>query len=84
VRLAKTLLQLTNFGRRDGPDSVIEKINQDTLAKMVGTTRSRISYFMNKFRRQGHIEYNGEIRIHPSLSNIVLHEQPYDPGPDNE
>ncbi len=84
VRLAKVLLQLANYGRHDGPDSVIEKTSQETLAKMVGTTRSRINYFMNKFRRQGHIEYNGEIRIHRSLSNVVLHDQPYDPGPDNE
>ena len=84
VRLAKTLLQLANLGRREGPDTVIEKISQDTLAKMVGTTRSRISYFMNKFRRQGHVDYNGEIRIRPSLSNVVLHEQPYDHGPNNE
>ena len=71
------------FPQAGRPEPVIEKISQDTLAKMVGTTRSRISYFMNKFRRQGHIEYNGEIRIHPSLANIVLHEQPYDPGPDD-
>jgi CRP-like cAMP-binding protein len=75
-RLARTLLLLANFGKDEKPEPVIAKISQETLADMVGTTRSRVSFFMNKFRRLGLIEYNGEIKVHTSLLNMVLHEGP--------
>ena len=77
-RLARTLLLLANFGKEktDQPAPILEKINQETLAEIVGTTRARISFFMNKFRRLGLIDYNGKIVIHPSLLNLFLHEQP--------
>jgi CRP/FNR family cyclic AMP-dependent transcriptional regulator len=77
-RLARMLLLLANFGKDSAPDPVIAKISQETLANMVGTTRSRVSFFMNKFRRLGLIRYakagNGKIEVHSSLLNIVLHD----------
>lgn len=75
-RLARLLLLLANFGKEGKPEPIIAKISQETLAGMVGTTRSRVSYFMNKFRRLGFIQYNGGIEVHRSLLNAVLHEQP--------
>ena len=75
-RLARTLLLLANFGKEGEPEPVLAKISQETLAEMVGTTRSRVSAFMNKFRKLGLIDYNGHIEIHRSLLNVVLHEKP--------
>ncbi len=75
-RLARLLLLLANFGKEAKPELLIAKISQETLAEMIGTTRSRVSYFMNKFRKLGFIAYNGSIEVHSSLLNIVLHEQP--------
>jgi len=75
-RLARALLLLANYGKEVGEEHVIPKIDQQTLAKMIGTTRGRVSHFMNKFRRMGFIEYNGEIHVHSSLLNVVLHDQP--------
>jgi CRP/FNR family cyclic AMP-dependent transcriptional regulator len=75
-RLARLLLLLANFGKDGAPEPVIAKISQETLAEMIGTTRSRVSFFMNKFRKLGFIEYNGGIEVHSSLLNIVLHDQP--------
>lgn len=77
-RLARLLLLLANFGKDGTPEPVIAKISQETLAEMIGTTRSRVSFFMNKFRRLGFIDYNGGITIHSSLLNVVLHDQPAD------
>ena len=73
-RLARVLLLLANFGKEGKPEPVIAKISQETLAEMIGTTRSRVSFFMNKFRKMGFIEYNGELHVHSSLLNIVLHD----------
>jgi CRP/FNR family cyclic AMP-dependent transcriptional regulator len=73
-RLARVLLLLANFGKEGAPEPVIPKISQETLAAIVGTTRSRISFFMNKFRKLGFIEYNGRLEVHSSLLNIVLHD----------
>jgi CRP-like cAMP-binding protein len=73
-RLARVLLLLANFGKEGKPEPVIAKISQETLAEMIGTTRSRVSFFMNKFRALGFIEYNGELHVHSSLLNIVLHD----------
>jgi CRP/FNR family cyclic AMP-dependent transcriptional regulator len=73
-RLARVLLLLANFGKEGKPEPVIAKISQETLAEMIGTTRSRVSFFMNKFRKLGFIEYNGQLHIHSSLLNIVLHD----------
>jgi len=73
-RLARVLLLLANFGKEGKPEPVIAKISQETLAEMIGTTRSRVSFFMNKFRKLGFIEYNGELHVHSSLLNIVLHD----------
>jgi CRP-like cAMP-binding protein len=73
-RLARALLLLANFGKEGQPAILIPKISQETLADMIGTTRSRVSFFMNKFRRLGFIEYSGAIRVHRSLLNIVLHD----------
>jgi CRP-like cAMP-binding protein len=75
-RLARLLLLLANFGKQGTPEPVIAKISQETLAEMIGTTRSRVSFFMNKFRKLGFIEYNGGIEVHSSLLNVVLHDQP--------
>jgi CRP/FNR family cyclic AMP-dependent transcriptional regulator len=75
-RLARVLLLLANFGKEGLPEPMIAKISQETLAEMIGTTRSRVSFFMNKFRKLGLIHYNGQIEIHPSLLNVVLHEKP--------
>ena len=75
-RLARALLLLANFGKDSEPEPVLAKISQETLAEMIGTTRSRVSYFMNKFRRLGLIDYNGHIEVHRSLLNMVLHERP--------
>jgi CRP/FNR family transcriptional regulator, cyclic AMP receptor protein len=75
-RLARLLLLLANFGKEGTPEPVIAKISQETLAEMIGTTRSRVSFFMNKFRKLGFIEYNGGIEVHSSLLNVVLHDQP--------
>ena len=76
-RLARLLLLLANFGKEDKPEPMIAKISQETLAEMIGTTRSRVNYFMNKFRRLGLIHYNGGIEVHSSLLNLVLHEEPH-------
>jgi CRP/FNR family transcriptional regulator, cyclic AMP receptor protein len=73
-RLARVLLLLAHFGKEGKPETVIAKINQETLAEMIGTTRSRVSYFMNKFRKLGYIDYNGELHVHSSLLNVVLHD----------
>lgn len=73
-RLARVLLLLANFGKESKPEPVLSKISQETLAAMVGTTRSRVSFFMNKFRKLGFIEYNGELKVHSSLLTIVLHD----------
>ena len=75
-RLARALLLLANFGKEGRPETIIAKVSQETLAEMIGTTRSRVSRFMNKFRRLGLIDYNGHIEVHPSLLNVVLHEKP--------
>jgi CRP/FNR family transcriptional regulator, cyclic AMP receptor protein len=76
-RLARLLLRLAKYGEDGTPRPVIAKISQETLAEMIGTTRSRVSFFMNRFRRLGFIDYNGHIEVHRSLLNHVLHEQPH-------
>jgi len=73
-RLARILLLMAEFGKPGEPESQIPKITQETLAEMIGTTRSRVSFFMNRFRKLGFIEYNGRIRVHKSLLNVVLHD----------
>ena len=73
-RLARVLLSLANVGEEGKPEQAIPKISQETLAGMVGTTRSRVSFFMNKFRKQGFIEYNGEIKVRSSLLNVILRD----------
>ena len=73
-RLARTLLLLARYGKEDQPEGVLQKVSQETLAEMIGTTRSRVNLFMNKFRELGFIEYNGEIKINKSLLTVVLHE----------
>jgi CRP/FNR family cyclic AMP-dependent transcriptional regulator len=73
-RLARLLLLLAHFGKDGKPEPVIPKISQETLAEMIGTTRSRVSHFMNKFRKLGFIRYNGGLKVHSSLLNIVLHD----------
>ena len=75
-RLARLLLLLANFGKEGSPQPISVNISQETLAEMIGTTRSRVSYFMNKFRRLGLISYNGHIEVHNSLLSAVLHEKP--------
>jgi CRP/FNR family cyclic AMP-dependent transcriptional regulator len=75
-RLARLLLLMANFGKDQRPEPVIAKVSQETLAEMVGTTRSRVSFFMNKFRKLGFIDYNGDLEIHNSLLNMVLHDDP--------
>ena len=73
-RLARILLLMAEFGTPDEPESMIPKISQETLAEMIGTTRSRVSFFMNRFRKLGFIDYDGRIRVHKSLLNVVLHD----------
>jgi CRP/FNR family cyclic AMP-dependent transcriptional regulator len=73
-RLARALLLLARFGKEGTPETVIPKISQETLAEMIGTTRSRVSFFMNRFRKLGFIEYNGQLSVHSSLLNVVLHD----------
>jgi CRP/FNR family transcriptional regulator, cyclic AMP receptor protein len=73
-RLARVLLLMAHFGKEGKPEPVIANISQETLAEMIGTTRSRVSFFMNKFRKLGFIEYNGGLHVHSSLLNIVLHD----------
>jgi hypothetical protein len=68
---------MANFGKESKPEPVIAKISQETLAEMVGTTRSRVSMFMNKFRKLGFIKYNGSLEVHNSLLNMVLHDNPH-------
>jgi CRP-like cAMP-binding protein len=75
-RLARVLLLMANFGKEGRQEPIIAKISQETLAEMVGTTRSRVSHFMNKFRKLGFIKYNGVLEIHNSLLNVVLHDNP--------
>jgi CRP-like cAMP-binding protein len=74
-RLARILLLMAEFGRPGEPESLIPKISQESLAEMIGSTRSRVSFFMNRFRKLGFIEYNGRIRVNKSLLNIVLHDK---------
>jgi CRP/FNR family cyclic AMP-dependent transcriptional regulator len=76
-RLARLLLLLANFGKEEKPEPILAKISQETLADMIGTTRSRVSFFMNKFRKLGLIDYNGGIEVHSSLLNVVLHDEPH-------
>ena len=73
-RLARILLLLARFGKEGTPETVIPKISQETLAEMIGTTRSRVSFFMNRFRKLGFIHYNGGLQVHSSLLNVVLHD----------
>jgi CRP/FNR family cyclic AMP-dependent transcriptional regulator len=73
-RLARILLLLAEFGKPGEPESLIPEITQESLAEMIGTTRSRVSFFMNRFRKLGFIEYNGRIRVHKSLLNVILHD----------
>jgi CRP/FNR family cyclic AMP-dependent transcriptional regulator len=73
-RLARLLLMLAHFGKEGVPETVVPKISQETLAEMVGTTRSRVSFFMNRFRKLGFIRYNGGLQVHSSLLNVVLHD----------
>ncbi len=75
-RLARILLLLANFGKEGKPEQVIPKISQETLAEMVGTTRARVSFFMNKFRKLGFVEYDGGLEVHSSLLNVILHDEP--------
>src|SRR3984893_15009680 len=75
-RLARILLLLANFGKEGRPEPIIAKISQETLAEMIGTTRARVSFFMNRFRQLGLIDYNGHIEVHSSLLNVVLHDKP--------
>jgi CRP-like cAMP-binding protein len=74
-RLARILLLMAEFGQPGDPETLIPKISQETLAEMIGTTRSRVSFFMNRFRELGFIEYDGRIRVHKSLLNVILHDQ---------
>jgi CRP-like cAMP-binding protein len=78
-RLARALLLLANFGKEGRPETIIAKVSQETLAEMIGTTRARVNYFMNKFRQLGFIDYNrtGNMEVHSSLLNVVLHDQPH-------
>jgi CRP/FNR family cyclic AMP-dependent transcriptional regulator len=76
-RLARALLLLANFGKDGRPEPIIAKVSQETLADMIGTTRSRVSFFMNKFRKLGFISYNGKIEVHSSLLSVVLQDKPH-------
>ena len=73
-RLARALLILARFGKKDRPEAVIPNVSQETLAEMIGTTRSRVNFFMNKFRKLGFIDYNGGLQVHSSLLSVVLHD----------
>ena len=75
-RTARLLLLLANFGKEGSREPIVGKYSQEMLAEMIGTTRSRVSFFMNKFRKLGFIEYNGKLEVHKSLLNMVLHEKP--------
>jgi len=75
-RLARLLLLLANFGKEGRPEPIVGKFSQEMLAEMIGTTRSRVSFFMNKFRKLGFIEYNGKLEVHHSLLNVVLYDKP--------
>jgi CRP/FNR family transcriptional regulator, cyclic AMP receptor protein len=75
-RLARLLLLLANFGKEGRPEPILGTFSQETLAEMIGTTRSRVSFFMNKFRKLGFIEYNGKIEVHNSLLNVILYDKP--------
>jgi len=74
-RLARLLLLLANFGKEGRPEPVVGKISQETLAEMIGTTRARVSFFMNKFRKLGFIKYNGKLEVHNSLLNVILYDK---------
>ncbi len=76
-RLARVLLMLANIGKEGRPEPVLSTISQATLAEMIGTTRPRVSFFMNKFRKLGFISYNGNLEVHSSLLNVVLHDDPH-------
>ncbi len=76
-RLARALLLLANFGKEGKPEPVAANVSQETLAAMIGTTRSRVSAFMNKFRQLGFVDYNGSLEVHSSLLNVVLHDEPH-------
>jgi CRP/FNR family transcriptional regulator, cyclic AMP receptor protein len=75
-RLARVLLTLANYGKEDRPDPIVPRISQATLAEMIGTSRTHVNFFMNKFRQLGFIEYNGDIKVHRSLLNMLLREKP--------
>jgi CRP/FNR family cyclic AMP-dependent transcriptional regulator len=75
-RLARLLLLLANFGKEGRPEPIVGNFSQETLAEMIGTTRSRVSFFMKKFRKLGFIDYNGRLEVHNSLLNVVLHDTP--------
>src|SRR5580658_10375409 len=75
-RLARALLLLANFGKEGRPEPIIANVSQETLAEMIGTTRPRVTHFMNKFRQLGFIEYNGTLKVHSSLLSVILHDQP--------
>jgi CRP/FNR family transcriptional regulator, cyclic AMP receptor protein len=81
-RLARILLLMAEFGKPGDPEQYIPKITQETLAEMVGTTRSRVSFFMNRFRKLGFIEYKGRIKVHKSLLNVILLEQSTEHSPE--
>jgi CRP/FNR family transcriptional regulator, cyclic AMP receptor protein len=83
-RLARLLLLLANFGKEGRPQPIVGKFSQEMLAEMIGTTRSRVSFFMNKFRKLGFIEYNGKLEVHSSLLNLVLREKPEIKTPDDD
>ena len=75
-RLARLLLRLAHFDEEGKPERPVTKISQETLAEMIGTTRSRVSFFMNRFRKQGFIDYNGSIKVHGSLASVILPDHP--------
>jgi CRP/FNR family transcriptional regulator, cyclic AMP receptor protein len=81
-RLARLLLLLANFGKETKPEPIVGKISQETLAEMIGTTRARVSFFMNKFRKLGYIDYNGHLKVHNSLLSVVLYDKPESSPPD--
>jgi CRP/FNR family cyclic AMP-dependent transcriptional regulator len=84
-RLARLLLLLANFGKEGRPEPIVGKISQETLAEMIGTTRARVSFFMNKFRKLGFIQYNGKLEVHNSLLNVVLYDKTeVEPDPAND